>query len=244
MDLYKLLLCDGDGFLFDSVGLHYRAEMDFLREAGVVDPQGLVDKHKSQLKPLFGMPARYTLPVIAQLAGISLPGDFLEYLENKKISLFTKKLKPTDGVFDFLSFPHYRYCVVSSSSKRLVECSLDVTGIGRFIEAVFSVEDVVRGKPAPDIFQLAMKDMGAQPSECRVYDDAPNGIIGAKDAGISDLAGFCGGSHYAGRTDEATRKLLKAGAGYVFKNMAEVCSHLSAAQPELLFSLRAVQNYL
>ncbi len=45
-----------------------------------------------------------------------------------------------------------------------------------------------RGKPAPDIFLLAAERLGAVPSQCLVFEDAPAGIEAAHAAGMSAVA--------------------------------------------------------
>ena len=52
-----------------------------------------------------------------------------------------------------------------------------------YFDAVVTGEQVVKGKPAPDIFLLAAERLGLPPSECVVFEDAPSGILAAKAAG-------------------------------------------------------------
>jgi pseudouridine-5'-monophosphatase len=44
---------------------------------------------------------------------------------------------------------------------------------------------VKEGKPAPDIFLLAAKRLGFNPSECLVFEDAPSGTKAARTAGMA-----------------------------------------------------------
>ncbi len=48
-----------------------------------------------------------------------------------------------------------------------------------------SGEDVAHGKPAPDCFLLAARQLGQQPQDCLVFEDAPAGIRAAEAAGAS-----------------------------------------------------------
>jgi len=43
---------------------------------------------------------------------------------------------------------------------------------------------VERGKPAPDIFLLAARELGADPATCLVFEDAPAGVDAARAAGM------------------------------------------------------------
>ncbi len=47
--------------------------------------------------------------------------------------------------------------------------------------------DIEQGKPAPDIFQVAAKRIGAAPESTLVFEDAPSGLAAAKAAGMKAI---------------------------------------------------------
>ena len=57
-----------------------------------------------------------------------------------------------------------------------------------FFDAAVGAHDVAHGKPAPDLFLLAAKRVGARPTECLVFEDAPLGIEAARRAGMRAVA--------------------------------------------------------
>jgi pseudouridine-5'-monophosphatase len=61
---------------------------------------------------------------------------------------------------------------------------------GRDFRAVVTGDDprIERGKPAPDIFLVAARDLGATPSACVVIEDAPSGVAAARAAGMQVVA--------------------------------------------------------
>ena len=75
--------------------------------------------------------------------------------------------------------------VASNSQREFVERTLGGAGLldGRFA-AVVSVEDVVRPKPAPDIYLEACRRLGAEPRECAALEDSPTGVAAAVSAGM------------------------------------------------------------
>ena len=49
---------------------------------------------------------------------------------------------------------------------------------------VVTADDVVHGKPAPDMFLLAARQMGVEAGGCLVFEDAEPGMRAAEAAGM------------------------------------------------------------
>ncbi len=76
-------------------------------------------------------------------------------------------------------------CVIASSTHREnITCTLGFIGFEKCFAAIVSSEDVIHGKPAPDVFLLAAKKMNTMPSRCVVFEDAHVGIEAARRAGM------------------------------------------------------------
>jgi beta-phosphoglucomutase-like phosphatase (HAD superfamily) len=78
--------------------------------------------------------------------------------------------------------------LVSSSPKPLVELALEKLVTTGLFDLTLSGDQVVRGKPAPDIYITAAEKLGVKPEYCLVIEDAPHGVAAAKDAGMCCLA--------------------------------------------------------
>lgn len=79
-------------------------------------------------------------------------------------------------------------CAVASGASRvLVQPGLEALGLTREFVAVVAREDVARGKPAPDLFAEAARRVDVAPKHCLAVDDAPDGVIAARAAGMRIL---------------------------------------------------------
>ncbi len=73
--------------------------------------------------------------------------------------------------------------VASSSSSRWVKGHLERLGLGGWA-TVRCRDDVARAKPHPDLYLRATEDIGVEPAQAVALEDSPNGIRGAKAAGL------------------------------------------------------------
>jgi len=82
--------------------------------------------------------------------------------------------------------------------------------LGRFRERIFSVVDVDKPKPAPDVFLHAACQMGVDPAVCAVIEDTPTGVRAGVAAGMH-VFGFC--------ANTPEHRFRQAGAHVVFAEM-------------------------
>ena len=85
-------------------------------------------------------------------------------------------------LLDYLDSVGLRKAIATSSHRHHALAKLGSL-VDRF-DALVTGDDVVRGKPAPDIFLLAANELGQLPAECLVLEDSLPGIRGAQAAGI------------------------------------------------------------
>lgn len=75
-----------------------------------------------------------------------------------------------------------RWALVTSASQRVARHRLASAGLP-LPRLLIGAEDVVRGKPDPDPYLLAARQLGLAPADCLVFEDAPAGIRSALQAG-------------------------------------------------------------
>jgi HAD superfamily hydrolase (TIGR01509 family) len=83
---------------------------------------------------------------------------------------------------------HYPLAVASSSPRELIGVALRVAGFEGAFRATVSSDEVPHGKPAPDVYLLAARRLGAPARECAAIEDSTNGIRAAVAAGMATIA--------------------------------------------------------
>jgi beta-phosphoglucomutase-like phosphatase (HAD superfamily) len=104
--------------------------------------------------------------------------------------------------------------VASSSEPDRLDYKLKRTGLyDRFAGRIFSASEVEHGKPAPDLFLHAARQMGVCPAECAVVEDSQYGVQAARAAGMVAFG-------YAGSVTPA--RMLEGPGTTVFDDMREL----------------------
>lgn len=91
-----------------------------------------------------------------------------------------------DGVIDLLDqlqamdLP----CVVATSTKtNTAQKHLKIAGIAHYFQTVTGGEQVLHGKPAPDIYHKAAASIGLKPQDCAAFEDSDPGTMAAFKSG-------------------------------------------------------------
>lgn len=88
-----------------------------------------------------------------------------------------------DGVKDILdNLPPERWAIATSARRRTATNRLDHVGLPT-PNVFITADDVTRGKPAPDAYELAAERLQVEPSDCIVFEDAASGVEAARRAG-------------------------------------------------------------
>jgi len=184
--MIKAVAFDMDGVLIDSQPLHYQIDMEVLKTCGY--PAKLEDT-----TPYTGMSNPDRWPKYKAKLSLSQSVDQLIELQTKIMmdTFRSENLSPIDGIpslLKHLNKNNIPCAVASSSSHELINLVLEKCQIRQYFAHLVSGEDVKNGKPAPDIYLKAAKAFGLNPEDCLAIEDAPSGILAAKNAGFTCIA--------------------------------------------------------
>ena len=193
MSRFDLVIFDCDGVLVDSERLAVRTESQILTELGwPLSEAEVVDR-------FVGRSSVYMQAVIEEKLG--RPVDWRGEFERRVREACERELVPVEGVIAALDEITVPTCVASSSSHRMLDFKLDLTGLaGRFAGRVFSADDVAHGKPDPAVFLFAAQSMGVPSDRCAVIEDSVSGVEAGLAAGMVVFA-FSGGVTNAERLE-------------------------------------------
>lgn len=228
-------LFDLDGVVTRTAVVHaaaWKATFDaFLRERDGEDFRPFTDSDYDQY--VDGRPRADGVRSFLDSRGIELPEgssddppdtQSVNGVGNRKNELLLEKIR-TDGVEPYEGTLRYidavraaglaTAIVSSSANTRDVLHSIDAERLfDARIDGVVARERKLPGKPHPDTFLAAARDLGVEPSRAAVFEDALAGM----DAGRSGHFGFVVGVDRVGQTDA----LYAHGADRVVKDLAEL----------------------
>ena len=78
--------------------------------------------------------------------------------------------------------------IASTSPARWVVGAADRVGIGARVRTIVSANDVVRRKPAPDVYLEAVRRLSAEPARSVAIEDSAPGVQSALAAGLKTVA--------------------------------------------------------
>jgi HAD superfamily hydrolase (TIGR01509 family) len=210
-DRPDLVIFDCDGVLIDTERIAVPIDVEILAELGWEMTEAEV------VERFLGRSEADCSREIEEHLGHALPDSLSFEIDERYRQAFERELAPVAGVLDVLGALERSgtpVCVASSGTHEKMRFTLGLTGLlERFSGRIFSVEDVTRGKPAPDLFLHAAASMAFDPGRCAVVEDSPYGIEAALAAGMHAYA-------YAGGLTPLRR--LQVPGAIVFRHMGEL----------------------
>jgi sugar-phosphatase len=171
---FAAFLFDMDGTVLNSIGVAERVWGAWARRQG--------------LDVAAFLPTVHGVRSVETIRRLSLPGIDPE-IEAQAISKAEIEdlvgIVPIEGAAAFLaSLPRQRWAIVTSAPRALALLRIQTAGLP-MPDVLIAAEDVSRGKPAPDCYQLAAHRLGFDAQSCLVFEDASAGIAAAQAAGAS-----------------------------------------------------------
>lgn len=210
------VIFDMDGTLVDSMWMWRSIDIEYLGSFGIEMPENLQ-------KAIEGMSFSETAVYFKQHFKLK---DSLDQIKSDWNRMAWEKYRTQvplkDGVRELLEYLQANNIptgIATSNSRELTELILETHGLKGYFATVRTSCEVAKGKPSPDIYLLAAKDLGVEPSRCLVFEDILQGIMAGKNAGMKVCA------VYDEHSQKDTKEKIRL-ADYYVNSMREVLASI------------------
>ena len=207
-----LVIFDCDGVLVDTEHAANLLLSQLIRDEGL-------DLSYEECRRRFVGKAMQTVQAeVSALLGRQLPSDWYLMVKQRSIEVLAEGTEAITGVeaqIMAIREAHIPFCVASSGQIEKMHATLGSANLLPLLkDLLFSADMVAHGKPAPDLFLHAAREMGHVPEVCVVIEDSLPGVQAGVAAGMK-VFGYAGDP----MTD---REALAAAGAQVFDDMRDL----------------------
>jgi beta-phosphoglucomutase len=182
MNQIKAVIFDMDGVLIDAKEWHYEA----LNKA--LEIFGMEISRYDHLVTYDGLPTRKKLEMLSAEKG--LPSGLHSFINRLKqrytIEFIHARCKPVfyhEYTLAMLQAEGYKLAVCSNAVANSVNLMLTKADLLKYLEFYLSNEDIVKPKPDPEMYNVAIRRLNLRPEECLILEDNEYGIKAALASG-------------------------------------------------------------
>lgn len=179
------VIFDMDGVLLDTERLIWRCWGETEGEFGITGTQAV-------LRTLFGTNQENFSRQMKAHYGQDFPYDaFHEAYRSRFFAITDAEGVPVKKgareLLDYLKGEGAPLAVASSTRREVVERELESAGLLYYFDHIVGGRDIAKSKPAPDIYLLACRRLGADPADCYGIEDSYNGVRSVHNAGMHPI---------------------------------------------------------
>lgn len=180
--MVKALVFDFDGLLVNTEELIRRSYKGFFKRHGIKLGQELSAR-------LMGRPILTNMKMLKEELGFAeTPEELVAQRDEILLPLIDEELKLLKGAAELLDHARkwgLKSAIGSAGRAMIIDRALSKFNIEDYFDVIVTSEHLKGiGKPDPEVYLLVAEQLGVNPEECVVFEDAPNGVKAAKDAGM------------------------------------------------------------
>jgi HAD superfamily hydrolase (TIGR01509 family) len=173
-----------DGVLVDSEAVWDDVRQRFTEENGG-------RWHEGAQRDMMGMSSVEWSRYVRDRLGVDMdPERISTAVADRVADLYRERLPLLPGAVEAVRSlaTEWPLAVASSSNRDVIDLVVELAGLKEELRATVSSEEVGAGKPAPDVYLQAARQLDVDPAACAAIEDSTNGIRSARAAGMSVIA--------------------------------------------------------
>ena len=179
--MLKGAIFDMDGLMIDTEKLYLKFWIQSAKDFGY-------DMKPEHVYAIRSMARKYSIPTLKGFLGEDCPTEEIRAHRTELMAEYINEhgLEVKKGLFELLYYlkgREIKMAVATATPRSRTTEYLEKIGAAKFFSTVICGDMVETGKPAPDIYLTAARELGLPPEECAAFEDSPNGIKAAHAAG-------------------------------------------------------------
>lgn len=182
---FDAVLFDLDGTLVASMAMWGEIDMEYLQKFSLPVPDGL--QQAIEGLSMYQTAAYFKEQFAIEDSLEKIMEDWNKMAYHKYITEIPLK-KGVRKFLDYLKECEVPCGIATSNSRVLTEAILKSHHIEDYFSVMVTGDEILNGKPNPEVYLEAAGKLGAAPEKCLVFEDIPVGIMAGKNAGMTVCA--------------------------------------------------------
>ncbi|HEY7087924.1 MAG TPA: HAD family phosphatase [Tepidisphaeraceae bacterium] len=181
----RAIIFDMDGLMVDTEPLYWEVARKLARSHGT-------NVAEETLRRMMGRSRLDSMRIYATECGITSvsPQDLLAERERLMLERYSTGVELMPGLREILERFHGRLklAVATSSPKKFTDVLVPALRIAKYFDVIQTGDEILKGKPDPEIYLRAMARLEVQPHSCIVLEDSRAGALAGHNAGAYVIA--------------------------------------------------------
>ncbi|MBP7320161.1 MAG: HAD family phosphatase [Lachnospiraceae bacterium] len=199
LEQIEAVIFDMDGTLIDSMWVWDEIDREFFRTRQI--PYSKEIQHEVEGMHIEGIATyfknKFQLP--------ESESELITIWTQMAYEVYQKEVDYKHGVRRFLTHlkrNQIKMGIATSNSMEMVDAIKHRLNFQDYFHCIVTSAEVNVGKPAPDVYLEAAKQLNVRPENCLVFEDIPMGMLAGKNAGMK----VCGVHDYSSMDQEDLKK--------------------------------------
>jgi HAD superfamily hydrolase (TIGR01509 family) len=182
---YTALLLDLDGLLIDSEKVYHEVAYKMTEKLGKVLTKDIITKQ-------MGRSPYESLGIYRRELGITDYSikELVDWRDEGMMEAYRISVDMMPGGMELLKKARdkYKMAIATGSTRNLVDIVVEKLGLDAYMQHIQPSDEIVNGKPHPEIFLECASQIEEDPGQCIVLEDSSNGCLAGKKAGCFVIA--------------------------------------------------------